>query len=171
MRCLLGDAALPSYRCGMDIIAEWKTIPRLVEAAIAGTTEATLDEPYGPKELGMTRRQLVHHLAEANVVAASIIIAALGSPGCTYDWSWMMPFGPWLERLDYAHKPIEPAHRLLEALNAYVAAQLEPLPDGLSREVLLRDAPSADLRRVTVADVLNQEIEHAREHLDQLASA
>ena len=102
----------------MDIIAEWKTIPRRVEAAIAGATDASLDEPIGPEELGLTRRQLVHHLAEANLVAASIVIAALGSPGCTYDWSWMMPFGAWLERLDYAHKPIEPALRLLEVLNA-----------------------------------------------------
>jgi len=53
---------------------------------------------------------------EANVVAASIVIAALGSPGCTYDWSWMMPFGAWL----------------MGVLNAYVAAQIEPLSDGLT---------------------------------------
>lgn len=153
----------------MDVIAEWRTIPRLVEAAISGATEASLDERFGPEDLGMTRRQLVHHLAEANVVAASIVIAALGSPGCTFDWSWMMPFGAWLERLDYAHKPIEPARRLLEALNAYVAAQIEPLPDGLTREIYLRDAPDAELRRVSIADVLRQEIDHAREHLDLLA--
>ena len=152
----------------MDVIAEWKAIPGLIEGAIAGASEATLDEPFGPKDLGMTRRQLVHHVAEANVVAASIVIAALGSPGCTYDWSWMMPFGPWLARLDYAHKPIEPARRLLSVLNAYVAAQIEPLADGLAREVCLRDAPGAELRRVTVADVLRQEIDHVREHIAQL---
>lgn len=157
------------YSHRMDILAEWRAIPRWVEAAIAGASQAGLDEPFGPEDLGMTRRQLVHHIAEANVVAASIVIAALGSPGCTYDWSWMMPFGPWVERLDYAHKPIEPARRLLEVLNAYVAAQIEPLADGLEREVCLRDAPGAELRRVTVADVLRQEIDHARHHLGQLA--
>src|SRR5262245_40649154 len=149
----------------MDVIAEWRTLPALLESAIAGCSGADLDERVGPDELGLTRRQLVHHLTEANVVAASIVIAALGSPGCTYDWSWMMPFGAWLERLDYARKPIEPARRLLDALNAYVAAQIEPLPDGLVREVCLRDAPGAELRRVTVADVLRQAIEHVREHL------
>jgi hypothetical protein len=155
----------------MDVIAEWKAIPRLLESALAGATDASLDEPIGPAELGMTRRVVVHHVAEANVVAASIVIAALGSPGCTYDWSWMMPFGPWLDRLDYAHKPIEPARRLVEALNIYVAAQLEPLADGLEREVFLRDAPGGDLRRATVAEVLRQEVDHAREHLGQLAVA
>jgi len=154
----------------MDIIAEWRSLPRLVEAALAGVSEQTLDEPIGPDKLGLTRRQLVHHLAEANVVAASIVIAALGSPGCTFDWSWMLPFGPWLERLDYAHKPIEPARRLLEVINEYVAAQIEPLADGLEREIFLRDAPEAELRRMSVAGILRQEIDHAREHLDELAS-
>ena len=155
----------------MDVLAEWKQIPKLVDALLAETTEANLDSAFGPDELGLTRRQLVHHIAEANVVAASIVIAALGSPGCTYDWSWMMPFGAWLERLDYAHKPIAPARRLLEVLNTYVAEQIAPLPDGLEREVCLRDAPDAELRRITVADVLKQEIDHAREHLGPFASS
>ena len=155
----------------MDVIAEWKAIPGRIEGVIAGASEAELDAPFGPADLGMTRRQLVHHVAEANLVAASIVIAALGSPGCTYDWSWMMPFGDWLARLDYAHKPIEPARRLLAVLNAYLAAQIEPLPDGLERVVCLRDAPGAELRRVTVADVLRQEIDHIDEHLAPLVPA
>lgn len=153
----------------LNVIAQWRGIPDLLDAALAGATEASLDERVGPDEYGLTRRQLVHHVAEANVVAASIVIAALGSPGCTYDWSWMMPFGPWLERLDYAHKPIEPALAVLRALSAYVAAQIEPLADGLEREVFLRDAPDAELRRVTTADLLRQEIDHAREHLAELS--
>jgi hypothetical protein len=148
-----------------DVLTEWKALPGLVDAALGDAAGAALDEPFGPADLGLTRRQLVHHLAEANVVAASIVIAALGSPGCTYDWSWMMPFGAWLERLDYAHKPVEPARRLLEVLNAYVDAQVASLSDGLGRHVFLRDAPDAELRRATVAEVLWQEIDHAREHL------
>jgi hypothetical protein len=66
----------------VNVIEEWKGIPRLVETALAGVPDASLDERVGPAGLGLTRRQLVHHLAEANVVA-SIVIAALGSPGCT----------------------------------------------------------------------------------------
>jgi hypothetical protein len=152
----------------MDIVTEWKRIPIRVFAVLGEATDASLDDPFGPERFGLSRRQLVHHIAEANVVAASIVIAALGSPGCTYDWSWMMPFGPWVERLDYAHKPIEPARRMLEAINVYVAALVEPLPDGLEREIFLRDAPNAELRRVTVADVLQQEIDHVLEHLERI---
>jgi len=143
----------------------WRSLPGLIQGAVAGLDDAHLDRRAGE----MSRRELVHHLVEAQVVAASIVVAALGSPGCTYDWSWMMPFGAWVERLGYATKPVGPALALLDALNQYVAAQIEPLADGLDRVVHLRDAPGADLRRVTVAEVLEQEVAHAREHIESVA--
>jgi hypothetical protein len=132
-------------------------------ARIAGRNDAELD--HRPDAQSMTLRETVHHVAEANVVAASIVIAALGSPGCTYDWSWMLPFGPWMERLRYDRKPLAEAVRLLDALNEYVVAQLAPLSDGLRREVQLVDKPGKSPRRTTVGDVLLQEAAHAREHL------
>ena len=134
-----------------------------VHAHIEGRTEADLDRRDDDEP--MTRREVVHHVVEANVVAASIVIAALGSPGSVYDWSWMLPFGPWLERMRYADKPVGPALKLFEALNEYVVAQVSPLPDGLQRAVLLVDQPGAAPRRTTVGGVLLQEAEHAREHL------
>ena len=79
----------------------------------------------------------------------------------------MLPFGPWMDRMRYGEKPIAPALRLLDALNAYVAAQVEPLPDGLQRIVQLRDRPGAEPRSATVADVLLQEYEHARDHVEE----
>jgi hypothetical protein len=148
----------------MDAITAWKRIPGLARAALARAGDEQLDAP--DFNGGMTLREVIHHVVEANVVAASIIVAATGSPGCTYDWSWMLPFGPWMDRMDYRRKPIEPALALLHALNAYVAAQLEPLADALEREVMLKDSPDAELRRATVADVLMQEVDHARGHFE-----
>lgn len=150
-------------------LEEWRSIVELVDRSIDGLDDKGLDRAC--PDPGMTIRELVHHLTEANVVAASIVIAALGSPGCTYDWSWMQPFGPWMDRLDYRSKPVGPSLTLLRALNAWVAAIVQPLPDGLSRPVALRDAPGADLRTATVADVLREEARHAREHVASIHSA
>jgi hypothetical protein len=144
-------------------LAEWKSIVPLVHGLLEGRREADLDRRAGRSSFSV--RETVHHIAEANVVAASIMIAALGSPGAVYDWSWMLPFGAWLERLRYGEKPVAPSLRLLEALNEYVVAQVEPLPDGLERRVLLRDQPGGELREITVAEVLLQEADHAREHV------
>ena len=147
-----------------DALEAWKSIVGLVREMVAGLSEEELDRRDGP---GMTVRETAHHIVEANVVAASIVVAALGSPGCVYDWSWMLPFGKWMDRMRYDRKPLAPALELMEALNAYVVAQLEPLEDGLGRTVQLRDSPDAALRTVTVAEVLMQEAEHARQHVEE----
>lgn len=134
----------------------------MVHLVLGDGTVETLDR--SPTGGGLTRRETIHHIVEAGVVAASIVTAALGSPGCVYDWTWMMPFGAWMDRMAYREKPVDPALALLDALNAYVAAQVEPLADGLARTVRLRDEPEAELRTVSVAEVLLQEVDHAREH-------
>jgi hypothetical protein len=130
-----------------DPILAWRSIVPQLRAHVADRTEVQLD-----------RRP--HEAA-----AVAIVIAALGSPGAVFDWSWMLPFGPWMERMQYGKKPIEPSLRLVEALNDYVAAQVQPLTDGLQRVVLLRDQPGAEPRRATVAEVLLAEVAHARDHL------
>lgn len=149
-----------------ESLAAWRSIVPLVQGMVEGLSDAELDRRGGGGS--MSPRETVHHLAEAQVVAGSIVIAALGSPGSLYDWSWMLPFGPWMDRLRYDLKPLAPSLRLIDALNAYVAAQVEPLPDALDRQVLLRDRPGAEPRPATVADVLQQEFEHAREHVEEV---
>ena len=82
-----------------DALAAWTSIVPLVQGLVAGLSEAELDRR--PDARTMTVRETVHHLAEAGVVAGSIVIAALGSPGSVYVWSWMLPFGRWMELMRY----------------------------------------------------------------------
>jgi hypothetical protein len=149
-----------------SVLEEWRSIPSIVRGLVDGLSEEDLDRRI--EAAVMSRREFVHHVVEANVVAASIVVAGLGGSKPVYDWSWMQPAPPWAERMRHGEKPIEPALALLEALNAWVAAQIEPLEDGLERTLELRDEPGGKLRMVTVAQVLQQEVDHAREHADEL---
>lgn len=151
-----------------DPLEAWRSIVPLVRGMAEGLPEAELDRRREGAPFSI--REMVHHVAEANVVAASIVIAALGSPGSVYDWSWMLPFGKWMEQMRYDQKPLAPSLRLLEALNDYVAAQIEPLADGLERTARLVDQPGAEPRAVTVAEILLQEAEHAREHAGEVGA-
>lgn len=143
-----------------NALAEWRSVAPLLRGLVEGRTEAELDRRADPR--AMTLRETLHHVVEANVVASSIVVAALGSPGALYDWSWMVPAPPWMERMRYGEMPVEPALRLAAALNEWVAVLVERLEDGLDRPVLLRDAPGAEPRAATVREVLLQEVEHAR---------
>jgi hypothetical protein len=116
----------------------------------------------------MSIRETVHHLVEANLVASNIVIAALAKSGSTYDWTWVNPGGPWISRLGYSRAPIGPALSTLESLTRHFAALFSVVGDGLKRTVKLYDSPGAPHYTKTVAQLLLDEVNHAREHLEAL---
>ena len=149
-----------------NALERWTAIPDLMLESIRGLDAQALDLRREPDKWSIG--ELVHHLIEAQVIATSIVVAALGSPGCTYDWSWMLPGGSWMERLGYRSKPLDNPQPMLRALNAYTASLAGAPADGLAREVYLRDAPDAELRKMSVAEVLLQEFRHAEEHVEEI---
>jgi hypothetical protein len=154
-----------------DALRAWRAIPAELEKAIEGLSEDALDLRGRTDDgaEGLSIREIVHHLVEANLVAANIMIAALAMSGCTYDWSWLTPGGDWMKRMGYDRAPVRPALATLKALCAYIAGLVTATEDGFRREVRLLDAPGAELYTKTVEGLLRQEVEHAEEHLRTLA--
>jgi len=152
-----------------DALRAWTSIPRNIRKALAGLASRDLDLRGGSE--GWSVREYVHHLVEANLVASNIVLAALGKPGCTYDWSWVTPDARWMTRLGYDRAPIDPALNLLESLCAHVAGIVRGAPGNVRRHVKLLDAPGAGLRKHTVQEVLHEECEHAQHHLRDVMEA
>lgn len=107
---------------------------------------------------------------EANVIATTIIIAALGSPGCVYDWSWVRPEGEWVRRLGYNRVSVERALVLFEDLYRYVSYVVKAASLGVRSHVRLRDTTAGTLTRKTVKQVRRDEWEHAQHHLQDIAN-
>ncbi len=142
---------------------DWLRVPRLVESATRGLRSGDLDRRGGAQKWSI--RENVHHLVEANLVAATIVLAAMGSARSIYDWSWLLPDPAWMRRSGYRRLDPAPALRALKAVGRHVAALLAGTPGSLKRKVRLRDAPGARLRTVTVEQILGDEVEHAKHHL------
>ena len=142
-------------------LARWRRLPARMRGAAAGLSRRELAARGGPD--GWSVREYVHHIVEANVVAASIVLAALGKPDGVYDWSWLVPDRAWMARLGYGRLPIGPALRLLDALGAHLAAVVQGRR-GLSRPVRLRGSRVRPTR-TTVERVLRDECDHADQHL------
>ncbi|HKB79194.1 MAG TPA: maleylpyruvate isomerase N-terminal domain-containing protein [Thermoanaerobaculia bacterium] len=151
-----------------DTVEAWASIARRVRAAVRGLGERQLDRRGGSE--GWSIRRYVHHLAEANLVASTIVIAAIGSPGCTFDWSWLIPDEAWMRSAGYDRVPLGPALRMLEALSRHVAALLVPSTALLRRPVVLIGSGGRK-SGTTVAAVLADEIAHAEHHLADIAAA
>src|SRR6478609_10999961 len=111
------------------------------------------------------RPETVHHLLEANLVASNMIIAALGTDGYEFDWSWLIPDEQWNARLGYANVPVEPAIELFRALTKYISALLSRDPSLMQRTIRLRDSGDSEPYSITVEGILAREVDHAHEHL------
>jgi hypothetical protein len=116
----------------------------------------------------MSAHETVHHIAEANMVAASMIIAAIGKDGTMYDWSWLYPDLEWVKRMGYAKAPIEPAVATLNALNKHIASLVKANPKVLKRKVTLFDTPGGETYTMTVEEIMRHEVRLADEHLGEL---
>src|SRR5262245_26095495 len=149
----------------MDPVDAWISIPRKIRRAVAGLSAREL-RLRGGSENWMIR-EYAHHLVEANIVASSIILAALGSPGARYDWSWLWPDERWMKGLGYDTAPVKPAIDLLDALCAHVGGLLRNAPGAMSRHARLVETRRTTRR--TVRQILAEECEHARHHLRDIA--
>lgn len=145
---------------------EWTCIPNSLEAAIKGLTDAELDVRGGPNNWSI--RETIHHLVEANLIAANIFIAALANSGGIYDWSWVNPDRIWMQRMGYDKAPLAPALAVLSSLSEHLAGLISVRQDALSCEIQLLDSPGAKPRKVTVQKMLDDEVKHAEEHLREI---
>jgi hypothetical protein len=141
----------------------WLDIPRQIELSLDALPEEALDFRGGAEDWSI--REYVHHIVEANLVAATIVIAALADNRCVYDWSWVNPDADWMRNLRYDRAPIAPALELLKVLGRHIATLVDAAPGGRARQALLLDAPGEKPYSVTIENVLLQESEHARQHL------
>lgn len=151
-----------------ETLRQWRAIPRRIRRATRGLSATQLDRRGGSEAWSI--REYAHHLIEANLVAATIVVAAVGSPGCRYDWSWMWPSRKWMRRLGYSKAPLEPAIRLLEGLTAHLGGLLARSPRKLSTRVRVAGTRNGRGKLTTVAKVFQDEVDHADHHLGDVAA-
>jgi hypothetical protein len=157
--------AIPTERS--EIIRGWLHLADEIQKALDGLGESELDLRGGPEDWSI--RETTHHLVESSLIAANILIAALATNGCVFDWSWVNPDKSWMKRLGYDSAPIGPALQALRTLSEHFAGLIGAHPDGLMRTVRLLDAPGAKPHAETVEDILREQIEHTAGHLRAIA--
>jgi hypothetical protein len=149
-----------------NAVAEWNKVPASIRNSIRGVSEPELDLRGGPEEWSI--REHLHHLVEANLIAANMIVAALASDGVDFDWTWVNPNKRWMQRVGYTNTDVKPALNTLGALCRHMSALIGSQPDALARTVKLNDTPGGKRYVMTVEQILRQEVEHARDHLGEV---
>lgn len=147
-----------------ELLNSWKGVPDEIETLIAGRSDRDLVKIAGSE--GLSLKELIPHITEANIVASTMIIAALGASGSTFDWSWLWPNKEWCDRLGYGKVSTAASLETLRSLTSHIADVVQASGRGaLRRKVMLFDAPGAPTYTKTVAEIIQMEIDHAEQHL------
>ena len=153
---------MSDQRTSVQPLSDWLQVSRALESALEGLTEDDLNLRGGPD--GWSIRETVHHVVESNLVACTIVIAAVGTGGCTFDCSWLNPDRAWMERMGY-RGAVASAIEVLSPLCRYISSLLSAAPDALRGEIKLLGAPGTEPYQMTVEQMIRLEVEHAEHHL------
>jgi uncharacterized damage-inducible protein DinB len=138
-----------------------RALPQQLSAALAGLSEAQLDEPYRPD--GWTVRQLVHHIADSHQNAHIRMRLAL-----TEDVPTVKPYeeAEWAKLADAATMSIAPSMQIIEAVHARWSVLL----DSLTPEQMQRRAIHPANGEYTLARQLEVYDWHGRHHLAHIVN-
>ena len=144
------------------LVARYRAGPSVVEAALAGATNAELDAR--PADGGWTARETVHHIADSELTSAIRLrrLIAEDEPAILgYDGNLFA------RRLYYGDRPVEPSLAAIGAARAATADILDRLTEAeWSRKGTHDEHPSYG-----VLEWLEIYAEHCHEHADQIKAA
>ncbi len=152
----------PPERVRKDCIAEYRTSPGLLRAAVKGLTPEQLASRYRPE--GWTLAQVVHHIAESDANAYPRLKYALteAAPPSVM----VAPQGLWAELPDARSTDIAASLQMCEAIRYRWAEAWESLSDLDFK----RQWRHAHFGLVPVDFLLQQYAWHARHHTAQITA-
>jgi hypothetical protein len=144
------------------LVAQYREGPAVVEAALAGATDAELDAR--PADGGWTARETAHHIADSELTSAIRLrrLIAEDEPAILgYDGN------VFARRLYYGDRPVEPS---LDAIRGARAATAEIL-DRLTEAEWQRTGTHDEHPSYGVLEWLEIYAAHCHEHVDQINAA
>jgi uncharacterized damage-inducible protein DinB len=145
-----------------DLIRRYENGVNKIENAVQGLSRDVLDREPQPGKWSI--RQLIAHIADAELMAATrmrFVAAEPGAPLKAFDQD------KWAAGLGYAHIPTEQALALIRALRTETATMLRGLPESAWNHTGRHE----ERGELSVARLLEETInhgEHHAEHIDKL---
>jgi uncharacterized damage-inducible protein DinB len=145
------------YVHGEDPVVSLASTPERIDALVRGWSPEQWEQPWQPGK--WTARQILIHLAQAEMVFSNRLRFALAEPGYV-----LQPFDQdrWMA--------VEPLHSAMDALNGYLALRRLTLPiaQALTSEQRARKFVHPEKGDIDVEWVLRFFAGHERHHLPQL---
>jgi len=144
-----------------ELLERFRRGPELIAAAMTGAAGAELD--YVPAPGKWSVRQILCHMADADIVAAARfrrVIAEEKPPLAPYDQD------AWGRNLDYATRKTVPALEMYRQIRAWTYELLSGLPESAFE----RNGIHSERGEMTLKEMLGIYARHAEKHAEQMRS-
>jgi uncharacterized damage-inducible protein DinB len=142
-------------------IAAIRALPAQARAAVAGLTPAQLDTPY--RKGGWTVRQVIHHIADAQMHALIRMKLVLAEEHPTLK-PWDQD--TWALLADSTQAPVEESLVVLDGVHARMARLLEAAPDS----AWSRGAFHPEAGEQTLDSLVTTYSGHGAHHVEQIVA-
>ncbi len=149
------------------ILTEFREGPNLLEAAIAGLSEAELD--IATHEDGWSIWKIVHHIVDGDDLWKSFIKQAIGNSGGAFslEWYWQMPQDEWAEQWAYEKRSIAPSLTMFRANRNHIMQLLEHTSGAWEKSLVIR-WPRGEEQAVSVGWVVEIQTQHILGHVNAI---
>lgn len=116
-----------------------------------------------------TIRQIIHHIADAEILWSSVIKSALGNPGCTFDFSWYILDNKWADPLMYDQREVEAAIELFRFHRKQTLELLSLFPDPWAYRIVIRhdNLPEKE-QEFPILQAVQWQTQHLDRHIAQI---
>ena len=95
-------------------------------------------------------------------------MAAVGGSGCEYHLDWLDRTNRWAETMCYDTRDIQSGLNLMAASHSRLTELFHVVPGALERHVWLQRESHSAPARLTVANIMERQLQHARHHIRQI---
>ena len=146
-------------------LKEYRSLSIILQAVVSDFSEAELNFiPDGKWSV----RQIVHHVVDSDAVVKTMILAAIGNSGCTYDQSWYPTDNAWAATMVYERRDVSSAVSLFQANVIHLENLLKKLPEAWDRFVIFKWPKNPEGIQLSVDYLINSRIEHTEHHIKRI---
>jgi catechol 2,3-dioxygenase-like lactoylglutathione lyase family enzyme len=144
-----------------EVLALYASSPNEVHEALAGLSDA---------DMGLTRydggwniRQVVHHIADLEVLFGDIMKVALSSPGAQMDRPRAVGNELTSRNPEYRDRPVDASMALIRVYHEYMLDLVKYIPNAEAGFI-----EGTDGHKTTFHEMVRTIIRHAEEHVDEI---
>ena len=137
-----------------------------LEEVLDGLGESDLDQCREPGKWSI--RQIVHHIAESEVLWNTALKAALANPGCIFDFNWYIADNICAGPLFYHKRPIKESLALFRASRKQVLELLHLVDRFWEQSLFVQHENMGGKRKFAVEEIVQWQDKHLRLHIIQI---